>query len=858
MRRPTHNAAKLPRKLLEELGVNDDNLNGGRGKRNGPRARKERRRASRVEKKESHVKPRPSGPLQHLRKVIRSPSLDDSDDDAPRNPPAGVRQGLSKESEEGARVPKSILKRPKPKDSPIQSESDPESPQLAPPMSRGVKDRLAADDAEIAALEKALGVKGKKKLPKSFEDDGLDSLLAEMDSSHEEGERKRGKKRRTDDDEWLERKRRKARGMDANDGNSRLYPEASESSGENPEAESDVNSISDGIDEDQSIDIGADSMVSSFDGLESDTQSTGPPKKKIRENPYVAPTVPPIIASSGKYIPPSLRENSTAEKQDLSRLRRQLQGLLNRLSEASLIAILGDTEKLYRDHPRQHLSSTLIDLLLGLLSDTTSLQDTFIILHAGFIAALYKVIGTDFGAQVVQRVVEEFDKFYALQTDGEASRKELTNLISLLAELYNFHVIGSGLIYDFIRIFLEGLSENNTELLLKIIRNSGPQLRHDDPSALKDVVLLLQSAVARVGEGNLSVRTKFMIETINNLKNNRMKTGVVASNVTSEHTIRMKKTLGSLNSRTIRAGEPLRIGLKDIRDTDKRGKWWLIGASYKDEDRNDQDVAALHSKLQSSPHSEDVEMVDHGGADLLQLAREQRMNTDVRRSIFVSIMSATDYRDAHLRLLKLRLKKSQELEIPKVLIHCAGAEKIYNPYYTLIARKLCSDRKLKMAFQFSLWGLFKRMGEGEEDVEEDFDEQDEQDDALGMRSVVNLAKLYGILVAEGGFGLGVLKTLNLAYLQSKIRTFVELMLITVIVHSQQGLENRRNEKPLMNIFLKLEQTPQLVRGLQYFLKKVVGKTDVASSRKDKETVKWGCKIAGTALTAIASSKVADE
>lgn len=706
--------------------------------------------------------------------MIRSPSLDDSDDDAPRNPPAGVRQGLSKESEEGARVPKSILKRPKPKNSPIQSESDSESPQLAPPMSRGVKDRLAADDAEIAALEKALGVKGKKKLPKSFEDDGLDSLLAEMDSSHEEGERKRGKKRRTDDDEWLERKRRKARGMDANDGNSRLYPEASESSGENPEAESDVNSISDGIDEDQSIDIGADSMVSSFDGLESDTQSTGPPKKKIRENPYVAPTVPPIIASSGKYIPPSLRENSTAEKQDLSRLRRQLQGLLNRLSEASLIAILGDTEKLYRDHPRQHLSSTLIDLLLGLLSDTTSLQDTFIILHAGFIAALYKVIGTDFGAQVVQRVVEEFDKFYALQTDGEASRKELRNLISLLAELYNFHVIGSGLIYDFIRIFLEGLSENNTELLLKIIRSkssascadrtpliqtldSGPQLRHDDPSALKDVVLLLQSAVARVGEGNLSVRTKFMIETINNLKNNRMKTGVVASNVTSEHTIRMKKTLGSLNSRTIRAGEPLRIGLKDIRDTDKRGKWWLIGASYKDEDRNDQDVAALHSKLQSSPHSEDVEMVDHGGADLLQLAREQRMNTDVRRSIFVSIMSATDYRDAHLRLLKLRLKKSQELEIPKVLIHCAGAEKIYNPYYTLIARKLCSDRKLKMAFQFSLWGLFKRMGEGEEDVEEDFDEQDEQDDALGMRSVVNLAKLYGILVAEGGFGLGVLK-----------------------------------------------------------------------------------------------------
>lgn len=286
---------------------------------------------------------------------------------------------------------------------------------------------------------------------------------------------------------------------------------------------------------------------------------------------------------------------------------------------------------------------------------------------------------------------------------------------------------------------------------------SGPQLRQDDPTALKDVVLLLQNAVATVGEDNLSVRTKFMIETINNLKNNRMKTGVAASTVTSEHTIRMKKTLGSLNTRTIRASEPLRIGLKDIRNTDKRGKWWLVGASYKDEDRNNQDLAAPPSKHQASPHSGDMEMVDQGATDLLQLAREQRLNTDVRRSIFVSIMSATDYRDAHLRLLKLRLKKSQELEIPKVLIHCAGAEKTYNPYYTLIARKLCSDRKLKMSFQFSLWGLFKRMGEGEEGIEEDFEQQDEQDDTLGMRSVVNLAKLYGILVAEGGLDLGVLK-----------------------------------------------------------------------------------------------------
>lgn len=246
-----------------------------------------------------------------------------------------------------------------------------------------------------------------------------------------------------------------------------------------------------------------------------------------------------------------------------------------------------------------------------------------------------------------------------------------------------------------------------------------------------------------------------MIETINNLKNNRMKTGAAASAVTSEHTIRMKKTLGSLNTRSLKSSEPLRIGLDDIRNSDKRGKWWLVGASWKEHDSREKkptDDAIGHGKDSNG------DTMDSGAADLLQLAKEQRMNTDVRRAIFVTIMSSSDYRDAHLRLLKLRLKKSQELEIPRVLIQCAGAEQIYNPYYTLISRRLCSERKLKMAFQFALWDLFKRLGEGGDDEETRAEEEDEGE-AISTRKTVNLAKMFGVLIAEGGLGLGVLKVI---------------------------------------------------------------------------------------------------
>ena len=367
-----------------------------------------------------------------------------------------------------------------------------------------------------------------------------------------------------------------------------------------------------------------------------------------------------------------------------------------------------------------------------------------------------------------------------------------------------------------------------------------------------------------------------MIETMNNLKNNRMKNGIAASTIASEHTIRMKRTLGTLNMRNVKAGEPLRVGLKDLRESDKRGKWWLVGASYKDESRDQTKDVSIKLQAQSENIADQLSNTVDTSADLFHLAREQRMNTDVRRSIFIAIMSATDYKDAHLRLQKLRLKKTQELEIPKVIIHCAGAEKMYNPFYSFVARRVCSDRKLKKAFQFSLWDLFKRMGEGQNEAEENDD--DENENKLGLRSLVNLAKLFGVLIAEGGLSLGILKvcyacrgdspknssrliilqTLNLAYLQPKTQTFVELLLITVILHSQQGSESKRDEKPIMEVFFSLKDIPNLARGLQYFLKNVVSKTDVAGNRRDIETVRWGCKIAGDGLKVLTSSMVIEE
>ncbi|KAG4413377.1 hypothetical protein IFR04_013494 [Cadophora malorum] len=864
---PKQRALKLPKVLIDQLG--GEEALSGNGRKSRPRAgsRKELRKAARVEKKASR-----SGPPPAKRAKVYH---DESQNHGVNSKALAVSKPLSTKPsrDDSAKEPepKSILKRPK------RAVPEPEvlKPQrsVSPPtkISRAVQDKLAEEDEEIAALEKKLGLKGKKGLPQSFKDDGLDELLEGLGGEEEvdEGDQQK-RKRKAEGDEWLERKRKEARiaaqgkaaliedeeddsGMD--DEESEEGDEADDDDGasdmslDGPEFPDDVSEDDEDDFEEDTLDVGDD-----FGGFESNSDSEEEvvePPKRVRENPYVAPTIG-SNAPIEKYIPPSLRKAASSDSEELIRLRRRTQGLVNRLTEANLISILADIEKIYRENPRQHVTSTLVDTLLTSVCEPTSLPDTLVILPAGFIAAIYKIIGTDFGAQVIQRIVELFDEHYARATaSGNAgpaaattdSSKETSNLIMLLSEMYNFQVVGSNLMFDYIKMFLLKLSELNAELLLKIIRASGPQLRQDDPSSLKAIVAMLRPAIESAGgEANISVRTKFMIETINDLKNNKMKTGGAASAITSEHTIRMKKILGSLNTRTIKGSEPLRIGLQDIQQSDKKGKWWLVGASWSG---NAEDITEPST---SEVGSKRIPAEDAGTSDLVQLAREQRMNTDIRRAIFVTIMSATDYQDAHLRLMKLKLKKVQEFEIPKVLIHCAGGEKTYNPYYTLIAKKICGDRRLKTAFQYCLWDLFKKMGESEED---DVDPDDEED-ALETRQIVNLAKMFGTLLVDGGLSLNALRNLNFSYLQTKTKIFMEVFFITVLLQCQRQAENKRDETALRYIFGQAKETPQLIRGLQYFLKKVVSKTDIAGGKEEKATVKWTCKVAGDTLMALAA------
>ena len=812
MSRDAYRGPKLPKFLLGQV----QNGNGSQSKHKDV-SRKDRRKQERQQKKSQRQEPRRAPQNRYARREVDLGDGDDtdrSDDDVA--PPKAV-SALRKSSD--TKPPKSILKKAKPQ----ASENESEAEVNVPIVSRAVKERLDDDDAEIAALEKKLGIKGKKS--KALEQDGLDWIAGGSDGS-EDDEARGLKRKRPEDTKWLRDKRLKASAVEEEDSQD---IDESEDDIENPFSEDEIES-------------------DDFDGFESDDDiKTNNPaiSRKQRENPYVPPLANGA-ASTTKYIPPSLRAPASSDEEVLEQLRRHVQGLLNRLSESNMLSIIQSLEELYSKNARQHVTSTIVDLLVGLVADPSILNDSFLILHAGFTAAVYKVVGTDFGAQVLEQLVEKFDAF---RNSSAQEGKQSLNIIAFFCSLYTFQVIGSAIIFDYVRLLLDGLSETNTELLLRVIRNCGQSLRQDDPSALKDIILLLQRSVAKLGEANVSVRTKFMIETIHDLKNNRMK-AATSSTLSTEQTNRMKKTLSTLNhTRSIRSAEPLQITLVDIRDSDKKGKWWLVGASYHDPSKLANNTASTNSQ-EHRPDEEDAgyESETPGKPNLRKLAREHGMNTEVRRAIFIALLSSVDYHDAHMRLLKLHLKNKQMLEIPRVLVHCAGAEATYNPFYTLVAKKFCGEHHKRKAFEFALWDFFRQMS-GLDDGEEE----------VGVAKIVNLAKFYGTLVADGCLNIKVLKKLEFPYVGTRAGMFVEVFVTTVFVQSRKAQkEDIAFEKSIQGVFMPAAGSVDMIQGIREVVEVHVSKAELATGKKEKRAVEMGCRVALETLDAASKAVPIEE
>ena len=145
---------------------------------------------------------------------------------------------------------------------------------------------------------------------------------------------------------------------------------------------------------------------------------------------------------------------------------------------------------------QKDVTNSVTDLVIRMISDKSTLHESFVMLYATLLGALYRIIGIEFGAHLIQTLVISYRNVtmslkrppallpHTISPSSNAiyespnASKESLNLLVLLSELYNAHIISATLIYDLIRTFAEAdperadqvMGEIETESILKVLK----------------------------------------------------------------------------------------------------------------------------------------------------------------------------------------------------------------------------------------------------------------------------------------------------------------------------------------------------------------------------------------------------
>ena len=238
----------------------------------------------------------------------------------------------------------------------------------------------------------------------------------------------------------------------------------------------------------------------------------------------------------------------------------------------------------------------------------------------------------------------------------------------------------------------------------------------------------------------MSVKEKFVVENLNDLKNNKL----VGKN--EENIERYKKIIQNMWKKNgVTKGLELHLTMKDLKD--KTNKWWQAGSA--------------HSEMIIEPME-----IENSNETILK-AKEHHMNTETRKAIFVALMGAQDYVDGYNRIMQLNLKGEKEREIVYVLMYCLGQSKTYNKYFELVAIQLLQNIKsTKFTFQLSFYDKIKEL------------------ESHGARSVMNWATLLGVLILDGFLNLKILKSVNMISPSTLEVVFVRTVLQKVLCDEQ--------------------------------------------------------------------------
>ncbi|BGP13834.1 pre-mRNA-splicing factor cwc22 [Rhodosporidiobolus nylandii] len=385
----------------------------------------------------------------------------------------------------------------------------------------------------------------------------------------------------------------------------------------------------------------------------------------------------------GAYIPPhrlrammAEQEAESKESEDYQRLtwealRKSINGLINKVNTANIKLIVPELfgENLIRGK--------------GLFVRSIMRAQASSLPFTPIFASLVAIVNTKLpqvGELLLFRLIHQFRRSFKRN-----DKPTMTATTTFLAQLVNQQVAHEVLALQMLVLLLERPTDDSVEIAVSFMREVGAFLAEHSARANNGIFDRFRTIL---NESNIDKRVQYMVEVLFQVRKDKFKDNPIIPEgldlVEEEDIITHRISLDD----EVQVQEMLNVFKFDPDYTANEEayaemKREILGDSDEEESGDEGDTE------EGSDEESDVEtgIKDDGTVDVHDQTGATMVN--LRRTIYLTIMSALDFEEATHKLLKIDIAPGQEVEMCNMVIECCSQERTFSKFYGLMGERFC-------------------------------------------------------------------------------------------------------------------------------------------------------------------------
>ncbi|KAI0552949.1 hypothetical protein F4679DRAFT_533041 [Xylaria curta] len=384
------------------------------------------------------------------------------------------------------------------------------------------------------------------------------------------------------------------------------------------------------------------------------------------------------MRSGGVYIPPArlralqaqITDKTSKEYQRLAwdALKKSINGLINKVNTANIKHIVPELfqENLIRGR--------------GLFCRSIMKAQAASLPFTPVLAAMAAIVNTKLpqvGELLVKRLVMQFRKSFR-RNDRAVAGSSTT----FLAHLANQQVVHEMVVAQILLLLLQKPTDDSVEIAVGLMKAVGQHLEEMSPAIARAVFDQFRSILH---EADIDKRTQYMIEVLFQVRKDGYKDDpaikeeldLIEEEDQITHRIELDANMDVEDGLNIFKFDP---DWEENEAAYKRLRAEILGEGSDDEDDEDESS----EEEEEDEEEKAMEIKDQSNTDLVNL----------RKTIYLTIMSSMDPEESVHKLLKINLPAGQEQELPSMVVECCAQEKTYTKFFGLIGERFAKLNRL--------------------------------------------------------------------------------------------------------------------------------------------------------------------